>query len=419
MQFKEAVVVDAARSPFGRAGDRGVFRDITYHELLTPVLTTLIERNHINPEEIDDIIMGSVGLSGGLTNARSIVMEMGLPFSIPGLDLNRQCGSALVSCAIAANQIMVNCADIILAGGIETMDRRGPVKPSEVGKRGAGDPEAMLRAQAAAPKEEYPEGWKFAELMPEWYKVVEPWIYNMGLTAEKLSKVYGISRQDADEFSYYSHMKTIAAQQAGLFEKEIVPITIKYTDGTTVTVDKDQGPRPDTTIEKLAALKPAYTADGVVTAGNSCPRNDGATACLMMSKDKAREMGLKPLVTFRYYTQVGVDPTIMGLGPVPAIQKLLKRTGMSIKDFGLVEINEAFACVSLNAQRQLGFDMDILNVKGGAIAIGHPLGASGARIVGTLAREMVRRQVQWGLIGICCGGGQGVAAALELENYDW
>lgn len=401
MQNKEAVVVDAARSPFGRAGEKGVLKDATYRELLLPVLRVLLERNHVNPAEIDDIILGSVGLSGSITNARSVVFEAGLPMSVPGVDLNRQCGSGLVSCAMAAHQIMADDGDLFIAGGIETMsqvDVLGSASKTSIDNPAPGAGPTPVR-------------------MATWAELLGPDIYNMLATAENLAKVNHIPRDLLDQWALRSHQKAISAQNAGFFAEEIVPITIRYSDGSDRSLDRDQCPRADTTLEKLASLKPVYAADGVTTAGNCCPKNDGAAACLIMSKDKARSLGCKPLVTFRNYTQIGVAPEIMGQGPVDAIRKLFKRTRMSISDFGLVEIHEAFSVVAVNAMQQLGINEDRLNVNGGAVAIGHPLGASGARLVSSLAREMVRRQVQWGLIGICCGGGQGVAAILELENY--
>jgi len=401
MVRSEAVVVDAARSPFGRAGEKGKLKDATYRELLIPVLRLLIERNRVNPAEIDDIVLGSVGLSGALTNARNVVFEAGLPVSVAGLDLNRQCGSGLVSCMVAAYQIMAGDGDLFLAGGIETMSQVDVLSSS-----GDGSGDSAPGATGPVP-----------ERLATWYELLGRDAYNMLFTAEQLAKVNGIPREVLDQWALRSHQKTVAAHNTGLFAEEIVPITIKYSDGSAVTLDRDQCPRPDTSLEKLASLEPVYEAGGVITAGNSCPRNDGAAVCLITSKDKARSMGRKPLATLRHYAQIGVPPEIMGQGPVEAIRKLLKRIGMSVSDFGLVEIHEAFAVVPVNAMRQLGIPEDRLNVKGGAVAIGHPLGASGARIVSSLAREMVRRQVQWGLIGICCGGGQGVAAVLELEDY--
>jgi acetyl-CoA acetyltransferase family protein len=416
VKFKEAVVVDAVRSPFGRAGDRGVFRALNYLDIAFPVFKTLVERNNLDPNLIDEIIMGSVGLSGALTRARSVVFELDWPISIAAHDLNRQCGSAVQSVATAANAIMCDGADILLAGGWETMDRIGPVPPEQIGRRGAAGGGGT--AQRGPKEEGYPPDWKFANLADEWYKKVEPWIYDMGRTAEKLAGVYNISRHDADVFSLNSHLQAIAAQDAGLFKDEIVPITINYRDGTQEVVDVDQCPRRGTTLDRIESLPPSYVENGLVTAGNSCPRTDGVTLAIIMSKDKAKELGYKPMVTIRQCTVAGVDPTIMGIGPLYATKKLLQRTGMSIDDFGLIEINEAFACQVVACIRELGIQEERVNVKGGAVAMGHPLGATGTRLVGTLAREMIRRDVEWGLVTLCCGGGQGMALALQRENYD-
>jgi len=242
---------------------------------------------------------------------------------------------------------------------------------------------------------------------------------DMGATAEKLARERGISREDADRFSLESHRRAIRAQKEGLLAEEIQPLTIEYSDGSSVTVENDQNPREDTTLEKLGQLKPSYRPDGLVTAGNACPRTDGATMALIMDKDGAKERGLKPLATVRHAATVGVDPTIMGIGPAPATQKLLKRTGMSMDDFDLIEINEAFACQVLAVGEELKWDWDRVNPNGGAVAIGHPLGASGARLVGTIAYEMNRRDAEWGLVTLCMGGGMGMSVALQREHYDW
>jgi acetyl-CoA C-acetyltransferase len=242
---------------------------------------------------------------------------------------------------------------------------------------------------------------------------------DMGATAEKLARERGISREDADQFALESHRKAVRAQKEGLFANEILPITIEYSDGSSVTIDTDQNPREDTSLEKLASLKPSYRPDGLVTAGNACPRTDGATMALIMDKETARRKGLKPLATIKHAATVGVDPTIMGIGPAPATQKLLKRTGMSLKDFDIIEINEAFACQVLAVGRELNWDWDKVNPNGGAIAIGHPLGATGVRLLGTIAYEMNRRDAEWGLVTLCMGAGMGMSVALQREHYNW
>jgi len=419
--MKEAVIVDACRSPIGRAGDRGAFRTIGFIDLMVPVLKGIIERNKLDPSLVDEIVIGSAGTVGGAMT-RNILLTAGLPQSIAGSDTARQCASASNALAIAAHYIMNDDADIIISGGLETMDRRGPVQPWQIGQRGAGGMRRPPQQQAPQEQMEYPEGWKQAkELLPFLPPEIPGWIYDMGRTAEELSERYGISREDSDAFALNSHDKAIAAQDAGLFKDEIVPITLTYEDGSTEVIDTDQCPRRGTSLEKIAAVPPAYKENGLVTAANSCPRSDGAGAVLLMSKEKAKELGYKPMCTFRHAVMVGVDPTVMGIGPVPSTQKILKRTGMKIQDFDIIEINEAFACQVVYSMRELGFgprEAEKLNPKGGAIAIGHPLGMTGSRQAAVIAHEMVRRDLEWGLATLCVGGGQGMATIFQREHYD-
>ena len=412
--MREAVVVDMVRTPFGRAGQRGAFRDITHVELVTSLLKDVLERNKLSAEEVDEVLMGSVGIAGMLTRSRHYLFEAGLPFTVSATDMNKQCGSSLQAVAQGAFAIMCDMSDVVLAGGVETMDRVQPIPPGD--ERNLG----QIQTAEVMAREMLPTSWpeeKKPEWTKRWYQVTEPWIMDMGQTAEKLAQVRGISREDADLFALESHRKAFRARHEGLFSDEIKPITIGYSDGSSVSVDVDQCPREDTTLEKLASLKPSFRPDGLVTAGNSCPRTDGASLVLLMEKAKAKEMGLKPLATVRHAATIGVDPTIMGIGPAPATQKLLQRTGMSIDDFDLIEINEAFACQVLAVVRELGIDESKLNVNGGAVAIGHPLGASGGRLVGTLAYEMNRRDAEWGLVTLCMGGGMGMSVALQREEY--
>jgi acetyl-CoA C-acetyltransferase len=330
--------------------------------------------------------------------------------------MNKQCGSSLQASTQGAFAVMAGMSDIVLAGGVETMDRTNPIPPGDERNLQQIQTSEVMGREFLQP---WPDQSKAPEWTKRWYQVTEPWIMDMGATAEKLAKERGITREDADRFAYDSHRKAIRAQKEGLLADEIQPITINYSDGSSVTIDTDQNPREDTTLEKLATLKPAYTADGQVTAGNASPRTDGATICLIMDKETAKQRGLKPLVTFRHAASVGVDPTIMGIGPVPATQKLLKRSGMSLDDFDVIEINEAFACQVLSCGNDLGWDWDKVNPNGGAIAIGHPLGASGTRLIGTIAYEMQRRDAEWGLVTLCMGAGMGMSLALQRENYDW
>ncbi|MBI1886497.1 MAG: thiolase family protein [Chloroflexi bacterium] len=413
--MRDAVVVDMVRTPFGRAGNRGVFRDISHVELVVPLIKTILERNKLDPSQVDEIIMGSVGIAGLLTRSRHYLFEGDLPFSISATDMNKQCGSSLQALTQGAFAVKCEMSDVVLAGGVETMDRTLPIPP--------GDERNLQQMQTTEvmQREALPGNWpdeKKPKWLPRWFQKVEPWIMDMGMTAEKLAQVKGISREDSDRFALESHRRTVRAQKEGIFEREVLPIDIEYSDGSKTTVDKDQCPREDTSLEKLAELRPVFRPDGLVTAGNSCPRNDGAALCLVMSKDKAKELGLKPLATVRYAATIGVDPTIMGIGPLPATQKLLERTGMGLSDFDLIEINEAFACQVLAVGEGLGWDWDNVNVNGGAIAIGHPLGASGARLVGTIAYEMERRDAEWGMVTLCMGGGMGMSVALQREHYD-
>ena len=414
--MREAVLVDMVRTPFGKAAQRGVFRDVTHVELVVPLLKAVLERNNVGADEVDELLMGSVGIAGLLTRSRHYIFEAGLPFSISATDMNKQCGSSLQAATLGAFAVMGGMSDVVLAGGVETMDRVQPITPGD--ERNLGQIQtAEVMAREFLPSE-WP-GQKKPAWNKRWYQVTEPWIMDMGATAEKLARQRGISREDADRFALDSHRKAIRAQKEGLLANEILPVTIDYSDGSTVTIENDQNPREDTTLEKLAQLKPSYRPDGLVTAGNACPRTDGATMALIMDKATAKEKGLKPLATIRHAATVGVDPTIMGIGPAPATQKLLKRTGMSLDDFGVIEINEAFACQVLAVGRELDWDWDKVNPNGGAVAIGHPLGATGVRLIGTIAFEMIRRDAEWGLVTLCMGAGMGMSVALQREHYDW
>ena len=414
--MREAVLVDMIRTPFGRAGQRGVFRDISHVEMFVPLMKNVLDRNNVGGEEVDEVLWGSVGIAGMLTRSRHYVFEAGLPYTISATDMNKQCGSSLQASVQGAFAVMAGMSDVVIAGGVETMDRVNPIPP--------GDETNLQQVQTTEiMSKEFLQPWPDKDKAPvwkkRWYQVTEPWIMDMGQTAEKLAAERGISREDADRFSLDSHRKAIRAQKEGMVADEINPIEIAYSDGSSVKVETDQNPRENTSLEKLTSLKPAYTADGQVTAGNASPRTDGATICLIMEKEMAKEKGLKPLATFRHAASVGVDPTIMGIGPVPATQKLLKRSGMALDDFDIIEINEAFASQVLACGAELKWDWDRVNVNGGAIAIGHPLGATGTRLIGTIAYEMRRRDAEWGLVTLCMGAGMGMSLALQRDHYDW
>jgi len=411
----EAVVVDAVRTPFARAGGRGVLKDITHVDLVVPLLKAIVERNKLDPNLIDELSMGSVGLAGVLLRARTYLFEADFPDTISATDINKQCASALQGITMGAHAIMCGMSDIVLAGGVETMDRTGPIPPGGDALT-IDNPQVMMEFMKRESWQMYPD--KQAKLLPQWFSIKAPWIMNMGQTAEKLVEVYKVSREDADKFAQASQERAVAAQDTGKFDREIVPLTIEYLDGRTETIDKDQNPRRGSSLEKLATLKAAYTADGTVTAGNSCPRTDGATLVLLMSKEKAKELGYKPLLTFRAAATIGVDPEVMGIGPLPATQKLLQRTGMTLDQFDLIELNEAFACQVVAVMRGLGTSEwdERLNVNGGAVALGHPLGATGGRLVATMAYEMERRNARWGLTTLCIGSGMGMSVAWERES---
>ena len=417
--MREAVVVDVCRSPIGQAGDKGVYRAIAGNDLMVQVLKAIVERNKLWSGFIDEVVIGSVG-SG---NARGANLVAGWPETVAGSDTTRACASSSEAIAVCAEYIMNDDADIMIATGLETPGRMGPVTPDQIGRGDLPVIEAR-RGMPGAPapkKEDYPEGWKFAKLLPQQRPDLPPWVGDLGRTAEELSQRFDISREDSDAYALTSHQKAIAAQDAGLFKDEIAPITITYEDDSTEVIDTDQCPSRDISLEKIAALPPAYMENGRVTAGNSGMQNDGAGAVLLMSKERAKELGYKPLITFRRAVVTGVDPTVMGIGAYPATEKLLKRSGMKIQDFDIIEINEAFACQVVYSGRMLGFgpqEWEKTNVKGGAISIGYPLGMSGISQTAVLAREMVRRDLRWGLATLSAGGGQGMATLFEREKYD-
>ena len=415
--MKEAVIIEVFRSPIGRAGHRGLYRAVASPDLTVPVLKALT-RGLWTPGLIDDIITGSVG--GG--DVRNPGMFVGFPESVGAAGVGRADSSSAQAIATAARYIMNDDADIMIAAGIETHGRMGPVQPWEVGRPEA--PATIGRRARPAPTAEqmamqYPEGWKTAKILPDRRPDIPPWIEDLGRTAEELAQRFNISREESDRFAQTSHEKAIKAQDEGLFS-EIVPVTLNYEDGSTETIDADQCPRRDLTYEALAALPP-YMENGRVTAGNSGPAADGVGLVLLASKEKAKELGLKPKCTIRHAVSIGVDPTIMGVGPYPATEKILKRTGMKISDFDIIEIHEASACQAIYCAQKLGFtdkEWAKLNPKGGAIALGNPLGMSGVVQCAAITHEMVRRDLEWGLAATAATGGQGMAIILQREHYE-
>jgi len=376
---REVVVVDGVRTPIGRAGrDKGYYKDFRADDLAVNCIRRLLEKNpKVNPAEIEDVVFGCANQSGeqGLNVGRMIGLLSGLPVEVAGTTIDRQCGSSLQALNFAAQEIMVGAGEVALAGGVEHMTH-------------------VPMGSGIVPNP------KLLDMFPRD-------MFFMGLTAERLAEMYKITRQQSDTFALRSNQRAIAARDR--FKEEIVPI--KLPDGP--TVDVDQGPRAETSLEKLAALQPSFKSDGQVTAGNSSQISDGAAAVLLMSAERARELGLRPLAKIRATAVVGVRPEIMGWGPVPATRKALDRARLGIKDIGLFEINEAFAAQILACNSDLKIDEEKLNVNGGAVALGHPLGCSGARLAITLTHEMRRRGVALGVATMCIGIGQGIATVFE------
>lgn len=399
--LENVVIVDALRTPIGRYG--GGLSTVRPDDLAALVLKALVDRNAaLNLEEIDDVLLGCANQAGedNRNVARMAVLLAELPLSVGGGTVNRLCGSGLMAVNQAAQAIALEQGAICLAGGVESMSRA---------------PFVMAKPDTAFPRgdqtiHDTTLGWRFTN--PRLAKLHYP--YSMGETAENVAEHHRISRADQDQFAYESQQKYKAAREAGRFDSEILPVTIPQRKGEPLVIKHDEHPRPDTTLEKLAGLKPAFREGGTVTAGNSSGINDGASALLLMHVNKAKALGLKPLVRFKAMAVAGVDPAHMGMGPVPATQKALNRAKLSIADLDLIELNEAFAAQSLACIRELGLPLEKVNPNGGAIALGHPLGCSGARILTTLVHEMQRRpDARLGLATMCIGVGQGIATIVE------
>jgi acetyl-CoA acyltransferase len=376
--MREVVIVDGVRTPIGRAYKEGYYKDIRADDLGVACVRRLLERNRkLEPAEIEDIVWGCANQSGeqGLNLGRMIALLAGLPVEVAGTTVDRQCGSSLQAFNFAAYEIMAGAAEIAIAGGVEHMSH-------------------VPMGTGLMPNP------KLLDLFPQD-------MFVMGLTAERLATMYGITRVQADEFSLRSHHRALAARER--FKEEIVPVRL---DAERV-VDIDQGPRADTNIEKLAALKPSFKPDGQVTAGNSSQVSDGAAAVLMTSAERARSLGMRPMAKIRATAVAGVRPEIMGWGPVPATHKAMDRAGLKLGDLDLIEINEAFAAQVLACNTDLKLDEERINVNGGAVALGHPLGCSGARLIVTLSHEMRRRGARLGLATMCIGIGQGIATVVE------
>ncbi|MBK5293280.1 MAG: acetyl-CoA C-acyltransferase [Acidobacteriia bacterium] len=388
----DAVIVDCLRTATGKA-PRGSLRLTRPDDLAATVFRALLEKHpQVSPDEIDDVILGCAmpEAESGMNMARVAALRAGLPDMVPAVTINRFCSSGLQSIAMAAEKIRAGGAQIVIAGGAESMSM------------------IPMTGHKLAPN--------------PWMVDHRPEIYiNMGLTAENLQNKYNITRLQQDEFSFRSHSNALAAQAAGKFDDEIVPVTIEttqLTDGKPrqrkVVFQKDEGPRADTSVEALSKLKPVFHATGSVTAGNSSQTSDGAAAALVMSSQKAQSLGLKPAARFVSFAAAGVPPEIMGIGPVVAIPKALALAGLKLDDIGLIELNEAFAVQALAVIGQAGLDINKVNVNGGAVALGHPLGCTGAKLTATILGEMRRRNTRYGMVTMCIGGGQGAAGIFEL-----
>jgi acetyl-CoA C-acetyltransferase len=393
--MNEVVIAAAARTPIGTFG--GAFADTPATKLGAVAIAEALKRANVKPEQVDEVLMGNVLSAGlGMNPARQASIAAGIPETTPATSVNKVCGSGLKTVALAAGAIMLGDAEIVVAGGME----------------------GMSSAPYLLPKARY--GYKMGngEIVDHmirdglWCALED---CHMGSTAENIASEREISRADQDAFSAESQRRAGKAWENGTFAAEVVPVEIKQRKGT-VTVERDEHPRPDTTEEVLAGLRPAFAGDGSVTAGNASGINDGGAAVVVMSLKKAEELGVKPLAAVKGYASAGVAPRVMGLGPIPATRNVLAKTGLSLDEIDLIEANEAFAAQSLAVGRELGWDWERVNVNGGAIALGHPIGASGARILVTLLYEMKRRDAKRGLATLCIGGGQGISMVVESVN---
>ncbi|MFD1705145.1 acetyl-CoA C-acetyltransferase [Siminovitchia sediminis] len=396
MNGREVVIVSAVRTAIGSFN--GTLKNVSAPELGAATIKEALNRAGIKAEDVDEVIMGNVLQAGlGQNPARQAAIKAGIPESVSSMTINKVCGSGLKAVHLAAQAIAAGEADIVVAGGMENMSQA---------------PYLLKNAR---------DGFKMGD-----QKLIDSMVsdgltcvfneYHMGVTAENLCEKYELTREEQDEFAAWSQEKAITAIEEGKFKEEIVPVTIPQKRGDPIVFDTDEYPRKGTTPEKLSKLRPAFKKDGSVTAGNSSGINDGAASVVVMSKEKAGNLGIQPLVCMKANANAGVDPSMMGIGPVTAVKKALQKAGLTLKDIHLIEANEAFAAQSLAVDRELQFDRSILNVNGGAIALGHPIGASGARILVTLIHEMKRRGAERGLATLCIGGGQGVATIVELEK---
>jgi len=393
MTIQQAVIVSAARTAIGKFG--GALASVSAPELGAIAIRAALERARLDPAQIEEVIFGQVLTAGsGQNPARQATLKAGLPHGVPAMTINKVCGSGLKAVMLAAQAIMTECAQIVVAGGQENM---------------SASPHVLLGSR---------DGHRMGDA-----KLIDTMItdglwdvfnqYHMGITAENVATAYGIDRAQQDEFAANSQRKAEAAQAAGRFKDEIVPVPVPQRKGAPVDFAADEFIKPGTTVDSISAMRPAFKKDGTVTAANASGINDGAAALVIMSAERARSLGLHPLARIHAFASAGIDPAVMGMGPVPASQKCLERAGWKANEVDLLEINEAFAAQACAVNTQMGWDPSKVNVNGGAIALGHPIGASGARILVTLLHEMQRRDVRRGLASLCIGGGMGVALAVE------
>lgn len=388
---RDAVIVSAVRTAIGRQG--GAFATVPAHILGAEVIREAVKRAKISHEMIDDVIFGNV-LSGGGNIGRLSALQTGLSIEIPGLTIDRQCGSGINAINLAAQAIRAGDGDIFIAGGTESMSRA---------------PYLMDRPE----KPFSPNPPSFRGVQVSTKEIGDP---PMGITAENLAEKYKITREEQDQFSLASQQRMARAMAEGRFDEQIVPISVPVRKGQPIVVNTDEHPRPQTTLEALSKLPPAFLQGGTVTAGSSSGLNDAASALVIMSREKAEELGLTPLAVIREYAVAGVDPNIMGIGPVPATKKVMEKSGLSVHDMDIIEINEAFAAQVLACNRELEMDLEKVNVNGGAIAHGHPLGATGAILATKAVYELKRSGGRYALLTACIGGGQGIATIIEREG---
>ena len=391
--MREVVIVSAARTPIGAFG--GSLKGVPTRKLGAIAIKAAIERAGIKPEMVDEVVMGAV-LQGALGQnvARQMTLDAGLPIETPAMTINKVCGSGLRAVELAAQIIKAGDADIVVAGGAENMSATAYAMPA-----------ARFGARMG--------NTQLVDMMVNDGLTDAFAGYHMGITAENVAEQWGLTREELDEFAVISQNRAEAAIKAGKFVDEIVPVELPQKKGDPIIFDTDEFPKFGTTIDKVAKLKPAFKKDGIVTAANASGINDAGAAVVVMSKEKADELGIKPMCTIKSYASAGVDPSIMGVGPVPASKKALDKAGLTIEDIDLVEANEAFATQSLAVRKDLGLDPEKTNVNGGAIAIGHPIGASGCRILISLIHEMIKRDSKYGLATLCIGGGMGTSIIVE------